>query len=231
LGHDGLLFEAERNNLEKAARLPSEARVVRLVEAFVDEQYGGCYCLVTEPLCDIGSLEDVFTSPLRLGYTLPKAMRWALQVAETLHMLHTADYVRLYHGDVNPRNVLLKRDADGHMEAVLGDLGIAVHNHPFGMAEKDLVMEKYSASVAPEMRARSDRAFDDRADVWSWGVLVIDLLQRRIVEDEVRRRKPDLVERLDTKHNHATYKRCLLWASFRLRWMRLAPTQTNSAKP
>lgn len=66
-------------------------------------------------------------------------------------MLHTADTLRLYHGDVAPRNIFLRPAAGGEMEVWLGDLGIASHNHPYGM-KPSFVDIKYSASTAPEVR-------------------------------------------------------------------------------
>lgn len=108
----------------------------------------------------------------------------SLQVAEALHALHTTLGVELYHGDVAPRNILLRRvraasacrpfchDARStdctkwnfdcpvgcayaeasSLDAYVGDLGVAIHNHQFGMDKDQLI--KYSVSVAPEQVGR-----------------------------------------------------------------------------
>lgn len=54
----------------------------RLVDAFVDQAPGSCFCIVTAPLCQGGNLESVLSqkdgSP---PYDLPTALRWALEVS------------------------------------------------------------------------------------------------------------------------------------------------------
>jgi hypothetical protein len=91
----------------KAQKAPAGARVVRLVGAWQDPALGGCYCLATAPYCAGGGLDVCIEK--QACPDVSKRLRWALEVAETLQLLHTTDGVRLYHGDVSPRNVALCR--------------------------------------------------------------------------------------------------------------------------
>ena len=113
LGHDQNVFNDERENLWKASKTRPEARVVRLVKGWVETtSLQGCYCLATTPYCSGVSLQDLIRT--RPGsYDLPMAMRWAAEVAETLHLLHAMDGDHLYHGDVAPRNSFLRPARDG----------------------------------------------------------------------------------------------------------------------
>lgn len=170
-GHNHDVFTKEVEGLKKACNAPPEARVVRLVEAWQDAALGGCYCLATTPLCAGGSLEDMIDKKCMLP-ELATRLRWALEVAETLQLLHSTHGVRLYHGDVSPRNVAFRMDHSGWREAFVLDLGVALHNHPYGMTDR---LKQWGTSVAPETEDDTYE-FDESADVWSWGVLLYALL-------------------------------------------------------
>jgi tetratricopeptide (TPR) repeat protein len=111
-------------------------------------------------------------------------------------MLHST--CRLFHGDISARNVLLGRN--GHV--YLADLGLAEHNHPYGMRRGDgaLVLWRNTGGEAPEMK-EGDRGYDSTAEVsrikegvmtpafgltpvvaaqvWAWGVVFASLLAKR----------------------------------------------------
>lgn len=147
-GHDPIVFAEEVANLSKTCKAPLGARVVSVVKAWEEPSLGGCYCLAIKPWCNGGCLQDLITK--QVHYDLDTRLRWALQVAETLYLLHTSPDIRLYHGDVVARNIGLYME-EGELVAVLLDLGVSVHNHPHGMTE---ALKAHSASVAPEMVLR-----------------------------------------------------------------------------
>jgi serine/threonine protein kinase len=94
-----------------------------------------------------------------------------VDLLETLYVLHRA--CRLLHRDVAPRNVLIDFDN----RAWLGDMGLSVYLHPFGVNEGKLDVRKYSLSTAPEMK-QGTRDFDGVAEVWSWGTVLLAILTR-----------------------------------------------------
>lgn len=102
-GHDREAFEDEMKGLARASHAPDEAKVVQLVAGWQEAALGGCYCLATTPFCSGGSLEDMIKTKAAPG--LETRLRWALDVAETLQLLHCSYKVRLFHGDLTPRNV------------------------------------------------------------------------------------------------------------------------------
>lgn len=181
-GHSKNDFEEEVVNLRKALATPPDTRVVRLVDSFIDIPHGGCFCVATTPVCET-TLKDVLSSATPPDYSLQTALRWALELADTLLLLHGTDRCRLYHGDLHPGNIFLHRKDPAvggfeGLEAYVGDLGIAIHNHPFGLRE-DLKFS-WDVSVAPELATRGglEKHYDARADVWSWGVALYALLAK-----------------------------------------------------
>jgi serine/threonine protein kinase len=133
-------------------KAPPEARVVRLVEAFEE---GGAFYTVMTPLCR-KPFDHVIDSYAAHPYSLEQALTWAVELAQTLHMLHST--CRLFHGDISARNVLLGQD--GHV--YLADLGLAEHNHPYGMKEPRY--DRDTGTEAPEMK-EGDRGYDSTAEV------------------------------------------------------------------
>jgi serine/threonine protein kinase len=146
-------YEREVAALELVMRkAPPEARVVRLVEAFEE---GGTFYMVMTPLC-LSSFDHVIDNYARQPYTLEQALMWAVELAQTVHMLHST--CRLFHGDISARNVLLGQD--GHV--YLADLGLAEHNHPYGMKEQRY--QRDTGTEAPEMK-EGDTGYDSTAEV------------------------------------------------------------------
>jgi serine/threonine protein kinase len=150
-------YEQEVAALELVTRkAPAEARVVRLVEAFEE---GGVFYTVMTPLCR-ASFERVIDNYAIEPYSLEQALTWGVELAQAVHMLHWT--CRLFHGDISARNVLLGQD--GHV--YLADLGLAEHNHPYGMRRGDgaLVRGRITGTEAPEMK-EGDRGYDSTAEV------------------------------------------------------------------
>jgi serine/threonine protein kinase len=148
-------YEREVAALELVTRkAPPEARVVRLVEAFEE---GGAFYTVMTPLCRERPLTTSSTTMPSHPYSLEQALTWAVELAQTVHMLHST--CRLFHGDISARNVLLGQD--GHV--YLADLGLAEHNHPYGMKEPRGATTVIRGE-APEMK-EGDRGYDSTAEV------------------------------------------------------------------
>src|SRR5262245_11350462 len=138
---------------------------------------GGCY-IVSEYVAG-GSLADL----LRGRRPSPaEAAALAAGVAEALHHAHTN---RLVHRDVKPGNILL--DASG--KAYLADFGIALRDEDFGTGGGLAGTPWY---MSPEQARGESHRVDGRADVYSLGAVLYELLTGQVPfrRDSVR----DLLE-------------------------------------
>lgn len=192
--------------------LPQEARLVRLVEleggcgvAAEPEQAEVCekgehknhrhhhrrhhrQCRVaTAPYCEGGSLEALLAE--QGGYTLEEALRWGLQMARTIYLLHTTPNVRRCHGDVSLRRVLL-REEGGRVNVYLRGPGLSGPSQR--KAEEDHV-EPQPPQVAVQVEEEQEEAKQregegeepsEAEDVVGWGVVLASLLGRRGVGGE-----------------------------------------------
>jgi serine/threonine protein kinase len=170
-GSDHDLYELEVENLSKASRAPEEVKVVRLVASYEHNgsyciAHDAHATVVASRMRSVlGRLHTMFKRPWNgcfryvnmagaVSCELTRAAEESLmmmclwcgivahsQVAKTLHALHTTFGIRLYHGDVNPRNVLLK-ETDGRRDAYLADLGVSAHNSPYGLTGETLPFER-----------------------------------------------------------------------------------------
>lgn len=109
---------------------------------------------------------------------LGDALDVASQVAEILGQLHSCGVI---HKDLNPNNILIRRAADGHgsekLHASLIDFNLAT------MLPRELPslkspehLEGTLAYLAPEQSGRMGRTVDYRADLYSLGVTLFQLL-------------------------------------------------------
>lgn len=116
---------------------------------------------------DRGSRRDARTDESREpGVTsLEERVRLVAQAAEGLHAAHREG---LLHGDVKPSNVFVERDADGALEAWIGDFGIATE-----LARRETETTPLAGTpdyMAPELWGQLRGASDRRTDVYSLGL-------------------------------------------------------------
>jgi eukaryotic-like serine/threonine-protein kinase len=108
--------------------------------------------------------------------SIASALDYTLQVCEALAEAHSLGIV---HRDLKPANLFLSHRADGSVVIKLLDFGIS-KTLPKG-SEAELSMTKTRALMgsplymAPE-QMRSTRRVDHRADIWSLGVLMHEML-------------------------------------------------------
>jgi eukaryotic-like serine/threonine-protein kinase len=155
---------------KSAAQIKSE-HVVRVTDVAVLE--GGDPYFVMEYL-EGRDLDNLIQSDGPLS--IPVALDYTLQVCEALAEAHALGIV---HRDLKPANLFLANRADGSVVIKLLDFGIS-KVLPKG-SDIDLSMTKTRALMgsplymAPE-QMRSTRRVDHRADIWSLGVLVHEML-------------------------------------------------------
>jgi eukaryotic-like serine/threonine-protein kinase len=174
-----LRFTATREGIARffqegraAARVSSEA-VTRILD--VDTLPDGSPFLVMEFL-DGRDLEKVVSEPGTLD--VPTAVDLTIQACEGLAEVHAAGIV---HRDLKPANLFLTRKRNGSIRMKLLDFGISkfAAGGPFDGHESAVTSTQALMGspvyMAPE-QMRSTKNVDGRADIWSLGVILYELL-------------------------------------------------------
>lgn len=99
-------------------------------------------------------------------------MEVLLQTAEALHACHRAGIV---HRDVKPGNVMLKKDEDGRLHAVLMDFGVARDLDDKTRTRTHAIMGT-PAYLSPEQATGRADKVDRRTDVYALGTLLYECL-------------------------------------------------------
>ncbi len=144
----------------EALRQLNHPNIITLRETFEHE---GSYYLVMEYI-EGGDLRKVMDkeNQLSLKYTL----QIALDLADALTRTHRLDII---HRDLKPENVLLANDGIPR----LTDFGIAHVNKADNLTENGIILGTLSY-LSPE--ACLDDTVDERSDIWSFGVLLFEML-------------------------------------------------------
>ncbi|MGW4242465.1 serine/threonine protein kinase [Nocardia sp. NPDC004722] len=136
--------------------------------------------------CRKGSLDSFLFNPARTGAPHDLALEILRQVAAKLHAIQHPDTTTLVHGDVNPRNILVRSNAP--LELVFGDFGLVVD-----LAGRSKVTNMgngtaaYSAPGAPQRWRVED-------DWWSVGMVMFRVLVGHgYFEDDNGKSLPDSV--------------------------------------
>lgn len=157
----------------RASNSVRHANVVSVLDVGVDGS--GVPFLVLELLEGM----DLHTWLVKKGGTVsPRAaVAVVLPIARALTMAHAAGVV---HRDVKPENVFLAKGLDGRVVPKLVDFGISrvVADEASGPRLTAHAPMGTPAYMSPE-QVRSARDVDGRADVWSVGVLLYELLTGR----------------------------------------------------
>lgn len=157
---------------EREADLSINARhpnIVEVYDAGIDPETGLCY--ITMEYMPGGSLKDLIASDGLIS--LPGVVTIAADIARALAFVESKSMV---HRDVKPDNILFASDGT----AKLSDLGIT----RFKGEEKDVSLTGSGgvvgtpAYMAPEQMLDS-RAVDSRADIYSLGVVMFEMLTGR----------------------------------------------------
>jgi serine/threonine protein kinase len=116
--------------------------------------------------------------------TTEEAVNIMVDVLRGLHAIHEAGIV---HRDLKPENIYLERDQDSIYPKIL-DFGIA-KNVTRGGSRRSVLTTKEGIVVGtpeymPPEQARGVPDLDARADIWSVGVILFELLSGRLPFDE-----------------------------------------------
>lgn len=157
------------------ARLRREFALLReldglpgVVRAYALERCGKRLSLVME---DLGatSLHDLLAERGRLD--VETALRTAASLADTLDALHRRGVI---HKDIKPRNIIIDSATSAPR---LVDFGISTClSRETASAESPAALEGTLAYISPEQTGRINRAVDLRADLYSLGVTLYEML-------------------------------------------------------
>lgn len=115
---------------------------------------------------DGANLMDVIRSG---GVSEARALKIMKQVCEALQFAHTHGIV---HRDIKPSNIMLMRD--GRIK--LADFGLATQMEPEEGEEADTDHAAGTPAYAAPEQMRADAAVDQRADIYSLGVMIYQML-------------------------------------------------------
>ncbi|NLT28983.1 MAG: protein kinase [Propionibacterium sp.] len=183
LGHDDdldvpvavkILADNWAGNDDVRGRFLAEARLMRQVR---DERIVRVYDIGTlddqrpyfvMDYADSGSLEDL----RKQGLPPKRAIELCAEAGRALHVLHSHNVI---HRDVTPGNILLTRRADGEMQVLLADLGVA-------KSMIDQVGQTMTAGTPAYMareQATGVGVLDHRADIYSLAAVTYAMLTGR----------------------------------------------------
>ncbi|HEY9810635.1 MAG TPA: AAA family ATPase [Halomicronema sp.] len=131
------------------------------------ENYKNTYILVMEDCNSISLREYTKNQPL----LLTNVLEIALQVSEILHHLHASGVI---HKDIKPANILINTNS---LKVNLIDFSISsLLPKETKEIQNPNVLEGTLAYLAPEQTGRMNRGIDYRADFYSLGVTLYELL-------------------------------------------------------
>jgi len=188
-----VLPEAFANDRERMARFQREAQVLAslshpaIASIFGLEESGGRRALIME----LVEGEDLSVRLARGPVPLEETLRYALAIAEGLEAAHERGVI---HRDLKPANI--KITPDGRIKILDFGLAKALEGSPASTssdpsqsptlslaATQAGIILGTAAYMSPEQA--SGRVADKRADVWSFGVVLFEMLSgRRLFEGE-----------------------------------------------
>lgn len=154
---------------QAAVRIKSP-HVARVIDVGTMEDTGSPYMVMEylegKDLCAIVESEGPLDTGLAALYTL--------QVCEALAAAHSAGVV---HRDIKPANIFLTRSGDGSPVAKVLDFGISKVTNDMGVSSLTQTQVSMGSPLymSPE-QMRSARDVDNRADIWSLGVVLYEML-------------------------------------------------------
>lgn len=161
--------EIVSENPELVARFEREGEALRalnhpnIVKMLASVEDDGHRCLVMEYVGG-GSLRDLLAQQSRLP--VDRVLFIALDLADALTRAHR---LKIVHRDIKPANVLLAEDGTPR----LSDFGVAHLSDRTRVTETGSLVGTY-AYLSPE--ACRGEELDARTDIWSFGVLLFELL-------------------------------------------------------
>ncbi|CAN6466823.1 unnamed protein product [Victoria cruziana] len=144
-----------------------------------------------------GSLESALHGRKKSTLEWSARFKIALGVARGLHYLHRCCKKRIIHRDIKAPNILLGRD----FEPQISDFGLAMWLPEQWSHHSVLPLEDTLGSLAPEYF--TDGIVDEKTDVYSYGVLLLEIITGRKPVDQSKQNLLFWVKPLVESHNYA----------------------------
>ncbi|KAJ3679029.1 hypothetical protein LUZ60_017040 [Juncus effusus] len=133
-----------------------------------------------------GSLHDALFSKNREPLSWKLRLRIALGVASALEYMHEISSPAVAHGNLKASNVLL----DEELMPRVTDCGLTALSHLFDITNNDKeIIEGSKGYVAPETRRGPSNSDKRKCDIFSFGVLLLELLTGLKAFDSKRRKE------------------------------------------
>ncbi|KAI9075505.1 hypothetical protein K1719_042553 [Acacia pycnantha] len=167
--HDGKDFINEMGTMGKIHHI----NVVRLLGFCAD----GCHRALVYDFFPNGSLQKFISSPDNkesfMGWS--KLQQIALDIARGIEYLHQGCDYRILHFDINPRNVLL----DNNFTPKISDFGLAKLCSKNQSIVSMTVARGTLGYIAPEVFSRNFGNVSYKSDIYSYGMLLLEMVGGR----------------------------------------------------
>ena len=164
---DRVFSDEQLNDFLVEARRVARLKIAGVVAVHDVGQDGASHFIVSD-FVDGETLADQMK---RDRLSCRASARIIADIAETLHRAHLQDIV---HRDVKPNNILIDKSGT----VFLTDFGLAI-NEVEQLAESEAVLGTF-AYMPPEQARGSSNRVDGRADIYSLGVVLYQLLTNRL---------------------------------------------------
>ncbi|XP_065855650.1 wall-associated receptor kinase-like 20 [Euphorbia lathyris] len=203
-GGFGEVYKGELNNgtvvsvkLAKVGNIKSTEQVLNEVGILSQVNHKNLVCLLgccvegEQPLMiyeyiSNGTLHDHLHGKSSIFLDWRKRLRVALQTAEALAYLHSGVYTPIYHRDVKSTNILL----DDDLNAKVADFGLSRLARP-GLSHVSTCAQRTLGYLDPEYY--HNYQLTDKSDVYSYGVVLLELLTSQNAIDVSQRAKNGVI--------------------------------------
>ncbi|KAF8111994.1 hypothetical protein N665_0069s0021 [Sinapis alba] len=171
-----ILKESKKNGEDFINEVASMRRTSYInIVSLLGFYYEGSKRAIIYEFVENGSLDKFITGQPSLRIDLRKMYDIALGVARGLQYLHYACKTRIVHFDIKPQNILLEKD----LCPKISDFGLA---RLCGSKESILWMSETRGTIgyiAPEVFSRIYGSVSHESDVYSYGMLVLEMIGAR----------------------------------------------------
>ncbi|XP_044172270.1 uncharacterized protein LOC122956650 [Acropora millepora] len=170
---------------EREVDLLSKAKHPNIV-SIIDCQLIDSHLAIVMELVKGGNLKQFLRKDLKVAEKKEFTVRFVEHIGSAIAHLHSLEII---HRDVKPDNILLSED---HKVLKLGDVGVARATE--GTEQTKTMMGSYRY-VAPDVGMALQCHYSKRADVYSFGLCLIEVLSPSKVEFEDEVEDEDVMER------------------------------------